>query len=176
MFDFLFSGWFWGFILIMVATGSIIKSIFKVKFSLFLTFILIMVIFFIINLFNLNKSASSTYFSSDEIIKVKNISEINQYNCAFCNVTFDFTRLDISHSEFEQIEINNLMGKIKVLINKTQKIKILSRTFLGSGKNPDGVKTILGNHIYFTSRYSKSNPHTTLHLETIFGSTEVYEK
>ena len=176
MFDFLFSGWFWGLILVMVATGSIIKSILKINLSLFLIFILIMVIFFTINLFNLNNSASTTYFTSEEIIKVKNVSEINQYNCAFCNLTFDLTLLDISSLEYEEIEISNLMGKLKILINKSQKIKIQSRTFFGSAITPDEAKTILGNHIYFTSRYSEFNPYTTINMETIFGSTEVYEK
>lgn len=176
MFDFFFSGWFWGLVLVMAATGSIIKNIFKIKFSLFLIFILIAVIFFIANLFSNKNSDSITYVATDEIIKINDVSGVKYFNFAFSPTTIDLTLMNVLPSEYEEIEINNLMGKLRILINKSQKIKIQSKTFFGSTKSPDEIKTTLGNNVFFTSKYSKANPHITINIETIFGSTEIYEK
>lgn len=138
--------------------------------------LVIIIIFLLYNLINSNGSHSVTFIATKEIIKVKELSEINKYNCAFCRVTFDLTLMETLPSEYEVIEINNLMGRLKILINKSRKIKIQSKTFLGATRSPDEVTTILGNNIYISTRYSKSNPYTTINLETIFGSTDAYEK
>ncbi|MGI8892623.1 MAG: LiaF domain-containing protein [Bacteroidia bacterium] len=175
MFDFLFSGWFWGFILLIFATGLIIKSVFKIRLSLFFIFLLVCLIFFTVNLITGNNSESVTYFASEKIVKLDDISELNIYNAIFCKITYDLTQLEATGPD-TKIEIKNLFGKTRILINKSQKVKVQSRSFFGSGITPDDTKTILGNHIYFTSRYSKNNPHLLIDTQNIFGSTEIYEK
>jgi hypothetical protein len=176
MFDFLFTGWFWGVILIMVATGLIIKSVFRVRFSLLLMAMVIVLIFFIVNLFGGSSSDSVTFIIAKKTIKINTISEINTYNNAFSNIIYDLTQLDAPAAEISGLEINNLMGKTQILINRSHRIKLETRSILSASKTPDNIKTIAGNHVYFTGRYSKANPHTVIQIKTIFGSTDIFEK
>lgn len=176
MFDFLFTGWFWGVILIMLATGLIIKSVFKIRFSLFLMALVIVLIFFIVNFFSGSNSGRRTLIAAHRTVKINTISEINVYNNAFSNIVYDLTQLDAPPHETSVMEINNLMGKTRILINRSHRIKLETISFFGKSLTPDETKTIAGNHVYFTGRYSKANPHTLIKTKNIFGSTEIFEK
>lgn len=159
----------------MFATGLIIKSVFKIRLSLFWIFLFVCLIFFGVNIFTGNNTESAIYFASEKNVKIDDISEINNYNAVFSKITYDLTLLETTGSE-NKIVIKNLFGKTRILINKSQKVKVQSRSIFGSNITPDDNKTILGTHVYFTSRYSKNNPHLVIDTQNIFGSTEIYEK
>ena len=176
MFDFLFSGWFWGFILIIIGSGAILKNILKIRINLFFVFAVIVIIFFVFNLYYKKDYESVIFVATDEQVPIKEIFETSTFNNMFCDITYDLTQLDSNNPDLKLLEINNLLGSTRILINKSQKVKIESRSFFGSNTTPDEVNQVIGNHVYYTSRYTPANPHLFIAISNIFGKIEVFEK
>ena len=172
----LFSGFFWGVILIVIGILIIIRVFLKVNipfirilFSLLLIYIGVRIL---MGGFRL-KSAGNTVVFSESRIEVTELS--NEYNIIFGKGDIDLSKAS-PEDKGRRVKINTIFGRGEVKINPEMPVKIEIDCAFAEAKTPDGNQTFLGKYIYKTEKYSDDVNYLFIEADVVFGSLEIFNK
>lgn len=170
---FMFSGLFWGILLIVVGLIIIVKMIFKIDIPvgriLFSFFFIYLGISILIGGFG-HKSQKRIMFDEQEIdvCDYKINDDDNEYSVVFGKGNINLANIDIN--ETTKIGINVTMGEAVVLIDSDMPIKIRASAAFGSVRLPDGNEVNFGHEIFTTPSYDREKDCIKIKVNVAFGA------
>lgn len=168
--NFLFSGTFWGVVLILLGISAILRTFnINIPFGRFFFGLFIIYLGLIIltggNIFK--HSQQNIIFNELDIKITDTIND--EYNIIFGSGVIDLT--EISPEKAKSVEINTIFGSSEILINPNIPVIIKASSVFGKVSLPNGNSISFGDYKY-TSDNKDSEP-IIVEVNVVFGSTEV---
>lgn len=173
----LFSGIFWGVIIVIIGIVVIINVIFGTKIPIIPLIIGLLLIYFgvkIITGTSWRRSPKSVIFEEK---KIETTSPSGKYDVIFGRSVIDLTKTEIKEG-VSTVEINTVFGSSVIKIDPSMPIKIQASSAFGSGRLPDGNMVAFGEYTYKSDSLKKSDAknYLLIELHVVFGSAEVVTK
>jgi hypothetical protein len=172
--EFLFSGLFWGLLLILIGLIVVINVVFKIEIPV--ARIIFGLLFVYIGLHILfgggKKKENVTVFAGgDEWTTAVH----EQYDIIFGQKKIDFsTNINLAQGGMK-IKVDTVFGDSKLKIDPKMPVKIIATAVFASVKFPDGTQTAFGEQVYTTPSFKEGANSLQIKVDTIFGSTEIYD-
>jgi hypothetical protein len=167
---FIFSGVFWGFILILLGLTMILKVVFNIDIPVFRLLLALILIYWgaklLFGLSFVPKSEKNVVFDDKDITHIVSDKE---YNVVFGKSNIDLRNFDWQ-GESAKVEINVVFGSSTIFINPEIPTKIKMEAVFAEGKLPEGNISFFGDNLYQTSSYKEGENYLLIELDIVFGS------
>ena len=171
--DFMFTGTFWGIILILFGISIFLRSFdiivpfFRIIFGLFVIYIGITILS---GGSILTDDPNSAIFNE---IDIKVTDEVNDdYNIIFGDSIIDLTDISVENIN-KEIEINTVFGSSEILVNSETPIKFKLSSVFGRATTPDATTITFGDYNYISGSEDSDDDLVEIDADVIFGSMEI---
>ncbi len=178
--SFLFSGVFWGGILVLWGISIIINTMFHVNIPIFR--IILAFIFVYIGFKMLwggykfgSKVERNTVIFSDTRMKFNPSDENNEYNVIFGKSELDLTGISVANKS-ERIRVNVIFGEGIVEVNPDTPLKVDASAVFAGAFTPDETVTSFGHHIYRSPSYKKDENSLEIEANCVFGGVRILNR
>ncbi len=172
---FLFSGLFWGILLILIGITIIIKVFFKVDipivrigFALFFIYIGVSILID----GGIHKTDNTVLFQESEVHAT---NSQNDYNVVFGKGNIDLSGIELK-DENTDVEINVVFGAGIVTLDKNMPIILTVDSAFAGAKLPDGNSVAFGTTHYTSPSYRGDAPALRIKADVVFGAIEFYNR
>ena len=170
--DFLFSGVFWGVVLIILGLSVIVNMVFHIHIPVFRILFALLIIYVGLKVltgggFHPFKPDKNTIMFGETTVKELLLKE---YNVIFGKGNFDLSKASPSETT---AELNTIFGASEVMIPSAFPVKIVVDSVFAGAQLPDGGTVSFGSSTYKTPGYDESKPHLSLKASVIFGGLQV---
>jgi predicted membrane protein len=175
--NFLFSGIFWGMVVILIGLIIIINVIFHTHIPIFsILFGLFFVWLGIRVLIGTNRPRTPQQAIFEEK-KIETDSTSNKYDVVFGKGMIDLSGYKIKEGG-SRIEINTVFGSSEIKIDSTMPVKIRASSAFGSARMPDKSMVGFGENTYRSEvlKQTDTKNYLLIDLHVVFGSAEVSAK
>ncbi len=166
---FVFSGLFWGLMVILIGVAIIVNVTFNLKLPLFRIIMAMFFIFIGISIllkgFGPNKSKDVIFNETDMTYSESN----KEYNIVFGKGNIDLSSM-AEVKENQVIEINCVFGDADVKINTKIPVKLKIDSAFASALTPDGNTITFGNYTYTSPSYDTNQPFLKIKANVVFGA------
>jgi predicted membrane protein len=175
---FIFSGVFWGSILILLGLSVIIRIVFNVHIPLFRIVFALIIIYFGIRVLvggawcrgNCN---SNTIVFNDAKTEVN--TDSNEYKIIFGKGVVNLTDSSLA-SQKKKIRVTTVFGSGEIRINPGVPAIVRVNSAFAGAKMPDGNIISFGEYIYKTKSYSDKADFVRIDATVVFGGLEISER
>jgi predicted membrane protein len=171
---FLFSGIFWGVVLILVGVSLIIRIVFNINIPVFRIVLALILIYLGLQVLLggtwTRSGSSSVIFQSGDL---KITGESHKYS-----VVFGSSRIDASMplaKENDKLEVNTIFGSSVLEVPSDIPVLIKVSAAFSSAKMPDGNLVSFGDYTYKNKAFDKSAPYRFIKASVVFGSMTIRE-
>lgn len=170
--DFIFTGTFWGILLILFGISIFLRS-----FDIFIPFMRIIfgLIIIYVGIAILSGGSIFTIDHNNVIfneIDIKVTDNINdEYNIIFGKGVIDLTDISAENVN-KKIEINTIFGSGEILINSEIPVKLKVSSVFGRAAVPDGTVITFGDYNYFGGDNSDNIP-VEIEANAIFANVDI---
>ncbi|MEO0082914.1 MAG: hypothetical protein ABIK33_00810 [candidate division WOR-3 bacterium] len=173
----LFSGIFWGIIIIIIGIVIIINVIFGTRIPIIPLIIGLLLIYLgikVITGITWRKTPHTVVFEEK---KIDITSPIDKYATVFGKSVIDLTNIEIKEGT-PKVEINVVFGSSIIKIDPTKPIKIKTNAAFANARLPDESMVAFGEAVYLTDILKQTNTQNYLlvNLNVVFGNAEVVLK
>jgi predicted membrane protein len=177
--DFLFSGVFWGLLLILIGASIILKVVFNINLPVIRTiFGILLIVFGIQILFGISFTRKHSSSGEKDVLFEERVLPFDpghkEYNTIFGKSTLDLSEWNKDTGR-EKIEINTIFANTRIKISDKTPLVIKSNTVFGSIFLPGQNINAFGTYTYKSPSYKEGKPYLFLEINTVFGATEVIE-
>ncbi|KMQ52961.1 hypothetical protein CHISP_0182 [Chitinispirillum alkaliphilum] len=169
---FLFSGLFWGIILILIGISIIVRVLFNIHFPVFRVVFALIIIYFGIRILTggewLRQNHRTTLFDSRTIAATG-----NEYNIIFSSVRLEADRK--MPEQGEKIEVNTVFGSTTLKISSVIPTKVKISAAFSSTSLPDGNSISFGDYTYTNRSFNPKKPFRAIEVNAVFSSFSVIE-
>jgi len=173
---FVFTGIFWGVILILIGVGVIINMVFGVKIPIFRTIFALFLIYLGIQMLTgisfWSKSKKAAVFE-EKNIEVTAASD--KYDVVFGKGDIDLSSIELKDQNV-RIDINTVFGGAVVKINPALPTKIIANSAFGGAHLPDGNVVAFGQYTYKTDSFKDAKIYLLINASVVFGGIEFVAK
>jgi hypothetical protein len=175
--DFLFSGLFWGIILILLGISIIIRIVFHVHVPLFRIIVALILIYFGIKV--LVGGSWMCWHHHGALSGSSHISHAsgnNEYKVVFGTMTIDAAG-DVAENSPERTSVKTVFGESKIIISSLVPTIIHIRAAFSGARFPDGNTLSFGETIYKNASLKPGvSPKREIDVNVVFGSVRIVEK
>jgi hypothetical protein len=182
---FIFSGLFWGIILILLGISVIINIVFHIHIPFFRIVIALILIYMGIRVLigdhwrshrcTSTSGGSLSLFSDSVCDRISG----DEYSVVFGRCTFDAEKIFSSEGAKSSCKINTVFGSSVIRIPKSIPIAVRITAAFGGVRLPDGSMVSFGQTVYKNDA-SRANPEAagikTIDLNVVFGGSEIEER
>jgi len=166
----LFSGVFWGILLIVLGILVLLKVfVFRVILALLLIYAGIK----ILTGGPIFKKGKNTIMFTDAKIEAANYSE--KYNILFGKGVLDFSNISLTNASIKA-EINTIFAAGTIKINPALPTEIIVSSAFSGAKMPDGNVVSFGKYTYKTSNFKPEENHLTIQANIVFAGLQIVGK
>jgi len=173
---FIFSGVFWGLLLVLLGIIVIINVVFGIKIPIFRIFLGLLLIYWGLRLLTgisfCHKSRNAALFEEK---KIESVSPSDKYDIVFGKRVIDLSNV-VLNDEIFKVEVNTVFGSSIVKINPQVPTKIVAESFFGSATLPDGNSVTFGEYTYKSDSLKDNKNYLLINIAVIFGSTHIITK
>lgn len=171
---FLFTGIFFGTLLILWGISLIIETVFGISIPLvkvgFACLLIYAGLIMIKGMYEVHNQ--KTIFYSQESVKADTHSKQQSYKFVFGQGTIDLSDLDTSSADIINVQIYTLFGKATVKLDPRVATTINATSIASSVSFPDKTIVSLGNYRYFSGD-SAQKPKISVDATAVFSALEV---
>lgn len=172
----IFTGVFWGVILILIGLGVIINVVFGIKIPIFRTIFALFLIYIGIQMLTgisvWNKSKKAAVFE-EKTIEVTTASD--KYDVIFGKGEIDLSGIEPKDQNV-RVDINTVFGGSVIKINPALPTKIIASAVFGGAHLPDGNVVAFGQYTYKTENFKSAEKHLLIYASVVFGGMEFVTK
>lgn len=172
---FLFSGLFWGVVLVIFGLTIVIKAVFKIDIPIFRIVFALVIIYLGLKMlfggFGIHKGTSVIFHEA----KLRSSGKNGEYNVIFGASDIDLTNIDIS-KESVFTEVNVVFGSSTVYIDENIPAVIKISTVFADSKLPKGNAGFFGDYVYKTENFIEDENCLTLEVDVVFGSVRIISR
>jgi predicted membrane protein len=175
---FIFSGVFWGCILILLGLSVIIRIVFNVHIPLFRIVFALVLIYFGIRVLAGGAWCRSGCHSNTAIfsdMKAELNKDSNEYNIIFGKGVVDLTDSSLALQR-KKIKVTTVFGSGEIRINSDVPAIIRVTSAFSGAKMPDGNIVSFGEYTYKTKKFSEKTDFIRIDATVVFGGLEINER
>lgn len=173
---FLFSGLFWGVMLVLFGASMILRAVFNLDIPIFrIVFALVIIYFGMKLLLGRQAFKSESNYSMFRSSDVEMSESGGEYNVIFGQSNIDLSNIDISESS-QKVEVNIVFGSGHLLIDPQKPMKINISTVFADCKLPKRNINFFGDSNYKTPAYVEGENYLKLDIDVVFGNAVIMEK
>jgi len=170
--DFLFSGVFWGVVLIILGLSVIINMIFHVHIPVFRILFALLIIYVGIRVltgggFHPFKPDKNTIMFGETTV---NELLLKQYNVIFGKGNFDLSKAKAADGT---VTINTIFAASEIVLPPGVPAKLAVDSAFAGAQLPDGNTVSFGSSVWKTAGFDESKPHISLKISVVFGGLQV---
>lgn len=178
--SFIFSGIFWGVVVILFGVSIIINAVFNVHIPFFR--ILIAIFFIYIGIMVLSggfrfsgKADQNTVLFSEGTMQYTGDSKNREFNVIFGKGTTQFTQVNLTNGN-NMVKVNSIFGEAVIEIDPSLPIMIRVNAAFGAAYLPDQTVTSFGEYTYKTPSYGKDKKNLEIQASVVFGAIRFVER
>lgn len=172
---FVWTGVFWGSILVLLGLSVLLKAFFNIDLPFFRV---IFGLFFIYLGFQIMTGGRHGKDQSCDAVfqetKITPDGTTREHNVIFGKGNIDLTGIEVKDKTVE-IKINTIFGDSILHLNPAVPTLVKASAAFGALRLPDGNMQAMGSLIYKTKSYVEGEPCLALEVNTVFGNTVVEE-
>lgn len=171
---FLFSGLFWGIILILIGVSIIVRVLFNIDLPVFRIVFALIIIYFGVKILtggNWIKTNGKTAIFDNKTMNVA--TDGTEYN-----VIFSKARIDADsklQENGEKLEINSVFGSTVLKISSVVPTMVKVSAAFSTTYLPDGNSISFGSYTYKNSSFSPNSPYRLIEANAVFSSFNIIE-
>lgn len=173
---FLFSGLFWGVMLVLLGGSMILKAVFNLDIPVFRIVFALVIIYFGVKLLVGRQAMKSD--GSYSMFKQSNIS-INEsggeHTVIFGQSDIDLTNIDVSQNS-KRVNVDVIFGSGHILIDPEIPVKLKISTVFADCKLPNRDINFFGDSSFETPSYIEGENYLFLKVDVVFGNAVIIEK
>jgi predicted membrane protein len=173
---FLFSGGFWGIVLVLFGLSIIVKVAFNIHFPFFRILVALIIIYF-----GLRVLMGGTCIRTHRNTVLFNESHVtatdakNDYNILFGKGTIDLTSPELA-AKSSRVRVNTVFGSGTIKINPDVPTLIEINSAFAGSRLPDGNAIAFGKYVYKNKSYGDTVKNLKVDASVVFGSLDIIEK
>ena len=173
--DFLFSGLFWGVLLIVIGIIVIIKIVFKIEIPVIRIAFALILIFLGIRVL-LGHGTFSQKKESNILFGESRFEDDGreEYNVVFGKGIFDLSRTAVGGTR--TIKYSTVFGASVIILDPDTPLIVRADSAFAGASFPDGSTVAFGSYTYRSRTYDESKPHLVLKADVVFGGLEIRNK
>lgn len=173
---FMFTGVFWGVVLICIGVLAILKSVFNINVPIFRSAVALLIIYIglsiLVNGFYFERQKQSIMFDSYNI----EVSDSHaKSDIIFGSGTIDFSDFALTEEHPKQ-EVNIVFSSGRIELPAGLPAKVVVSSAFGSANLPDGNSISFGEYTYKTSSYKEGENFLYIKANVVFSSLKVVER
>jgi len=173
---FLFSGIFWGIVLILLGVSIVINIIFGIHIPLFRIICALVLIYLGVRLLigrSVWKCGNDNVVMTEGTIKADAAGRA--YNVVFGKGDVDLRDIQVKDKE-TRVELSCVFGQSFVRIDPAVPAEIKASSAFGAARFPDGNTVAFGTRVYRTKSYREGAPHLAVNASVVFGEMNIIEE
>jgi len=173
---FLFSGLFWGVMLVLFGASMILRAVFNLDIPIFRIIFALIIIYFGVKLLIgrqafKNEENFSMFRSSSVTMKESG----GEYDVIFGQSNIDLTNIDISESS-KKVNVDVVFGSANLLIDSNVPMKLKVSTVFADCKLPNRNISFFGDSKYQSPAFVDGENYLLLNVDVVFGNVVFIEK
>jgi len=169
---FLFSGLFWGVVIILLGITVILKAVFHVDIPLFRIIFALCIIYFglrvLVGGFHGGKERQTVVFGESRL----SLTDDSEYNVVFGKGSLDLSGVEPGDRS-DAIEFTTVFGKGTLIVNPNVPMRIKVSSAFGGVRMPDGTNIAFGDYTYRSKAYKEGSPFLNIKAAVVFGNLAV---
>lgn len=169
---FIFSGVFWGAILILLGISIILRSLLHINIPVFQLLIAFFFIYIGISIlsrgFYYKKSPKTIVFEEREVEGKPH----EKYDVIFGRGEIDLSKVSLEKGNV-RVSVNTVFGSGVIRLNPQIPAEIIVSSVFAEAKFPDGNSIFMGRYIYRTKEFKKEENHLIVDADVVFGALEI---
>ncbi|MEO0107805.1 MAG: LiaF domain-containing protein [candidate division WOR-3 bacterium] len=167
----IFTGVFWGAVLILLGIGVILNVILGTKIPFGRIFWALLLIYIGISLLVRPAWHKRTWHRKWTSDKVMITSTPGKHDIVFGSAVFDLTSVELQ-DRVQCEEIDVVFGSAEVRLNPEMPVRIEVNTVFASAKLPNGNEKSFGEYTYQSRTFDENRPYLSIKADVVFGSLE----
>ena len=173
---FIFTGVFWGVVLILIGLGVIINVVFGIRIPIFRTIFALFLIYLGIQMLTgtsfWNKSKKAAVFEEK---KIEVTTASDKYDVVFGKGEIDLSGIKLKDRNV-RVDINTVFGGSVIKINPALPTKIMASSAFGGAHLPDGNVVAFGQYTYKNDSFKDAKIYLLINASVIFGGIKFVVK
>lgn len=170
--NFIFSGLFWGILVILIGISIILNSVFHLNIPIFKIFFALFFIYLGISMI----TGTNTGHKDEKTAIFTELKDIkptqNEFNTIFASTNIDLKDL----KRAEEFRSNTVFGSTTITIDSKKPIKIIASSAFGEIKLPNKDTANFGEITYTTKSYKDDKNSIVVYTSVVFGGVEIKEQ
>ena len=173
---FLFSGLFWGVMLVLFGISMILRAVFNLDIPIFRIIFALIIIYFGVKLL-LGRQAfkNETNYSMFRSSTVTMKESGGEYDVIFGQSNIDLSNIDVSGGS-KKVSVDVVFGSGHLLIDPEIPMKLNVSTVFADCKLPHRNISFFGDSNYKTPAYVEGENYLLLNIDVVFGNVVIVEK
>lgn len=173
---FIFSGLFWGVMLVLFGISMILRAVFNLDIPIFRIIFALIIIYFGVKLL-LGRQAfkNETNYSMFRSSNVTMKESGGEYDVIFGQSNIDLSDIDVSESS-KKVSVDVVFGSGHLLIDPEIPTKLNISTVFADCKLPHRSINFFGDSNYKTPAYVEGENYLLLNIDVVFGNVVIDEK
>ena len=172
----LFSGIFWGSLLVFIGAAVILKAVFHINIPIFRLFFAFLFIYIGIRILMGSVYRRTPGFCKQAAVLTESAKNASQeYNTVFGKRTVDLTGIALADKN-ENVECNAVMGALTIRLKSSTPTVVECNAIFGDIRTPDGDNLSFGSRTYQNEAYLPDKPHVRLEVNAVFGNVSISQE
>ncbi len=173
---FIFSGVFWGVIIVIIGLSIILNVIFGVHIPLFRIVFALFLIWLGITLLT-----GGSFWSRDKnkaIFEEKRIDSIkkgSRYDVVFGKGVIDLSNIKLEDKVFK-VDVNTVFASNTIEIDSKMPVKIIVNSVFAGARMPDGNTIAFGQYTYKSDSLKEDTSYLHVQATVVFGGLQIINK
>lgn len=172
---FLFTGLFWGGILVLIGLSVILKAVFHIHFPVVRVIFGLIVIYFGVRLLMgggwCRMSSNTVMFEESNVVMT---GKHDEYSVVFGKATVDAAG-DVTPAD-RRIRVNTVFGQSTIRINSSIPTLVKVSSAFAGARLPDGNLISFGEYTYRNAACRNAEPLRRVHVNVVFGGCDIVEQ
>ena len=173
---FIFSGVFWGAIIVIIGLSIILNVVFGVRIPLFRIVFALFLIWLGITLLTggsfWSKDKNKAVFEEKRIDVIKKESK---YDIVFGKGIIDLSKVVLEDKIFN-VEVNTVFASGTIEIDSNMPAKIIVNSVFAGARMPDGNTIAFGQYTYKSDSLKEETSYLKVQANVVFGSLQIINK
>ncbi len=173
---FLFSGIFWGLVLVALGVAVIIKVLFHIDIPVFRIVFAMVLIYFGLKLLVGGCGRGYSHTSQESVVfnegTLSAEESRDEYSVVFGKGTIDLTGLKAKDKN-TNIRVSTVFGASTLKLDPAVPAVVNVSAAFGSAHIPDGTTTSFGHYTYKTKAYKEGKPYLAVMANVVFGEMTI---
>jgi predicted membrane protein len=170
---FLFSGFFWSGVLVLLGLCIILNVFLKTKIPFVRIFFALLFIYVGISLFFARSWSRHEWRFHHDLERIRASEGTQKHDIVFGDGEVDLTGVKLADRVVQE-EVDVAFGNCRIRLNPALPVRVDVSSAFAEVRMPNGNEAGFGDHVYRSKDLDESQPHLVVKVDLAFGRVEVF--